>query len=315
MNRNILTFLLILISITLACISNSVDEKKTGIAYIDTGVNPDSWAIIPAGEFLKGPHNHITNVDYDYEIMTTDVTNAQYIKYLTEALLKGAIKISDNKIMGAYPGEIFHGYKHEFEIKAGDKLHVPLNEQGVHIQFDGEKFSVEKGYENHPMVMVSWFGAKAYADFYGWRLPTEIEWEKAARGTDSRAYPWGDELFKNQANYYIIRNLIRKNLGKQTTTPVGYFNGKNYDGYQTKDSPSPYGLYDMAGNVWQWTGDDYPDTHLRYLRGGSRANYEYNLCVWARNNAGPEFYGINIGFRCARDIEVKEISKTETAEE
>jgi formylglycine-generating enzyme required for sulfatase activity len=270
--------------------------------YIETEVNPDSWEIVPAGAFMKGLHNNETKVDYDYEIMVTDVTNAQYAKYLNEALAKRTIKVVENKVMGFYKGDKFDGYLHEFEIKAGEKLHVPLDEPGLRIKFDGKIFSVEKGYENHPMVVVTWFGAKAYAAFYGWRLPTEIEWEKAARGTDTRAYPWGDEIFRNQANFYDSRDPFEEFFGKQGgTTPVGFYNGKKYDGYQTQNGVNPYGLYDMAGNVWQWTDDDYPDVHYRYMRGGSKADYDYSLRIWSRNSAGPDFHAINIGFRCARD--------------
>ena len=276
--------------------------EEVKITYLETGVSPDSWVLVPAGRFFRGQHNHETKVDYDYEIMLTHVTNGQYARYLNEALAKGAIKIAGKKVMGEYPGDPFDGYKHEFKIEAGYKLHLPLGDPGQRIKFDGKRFSSEKGYENHPVVMVTWFGAKAYADFYGWRLPTEIEWEKAARGADTRAYPWGDEIARNQANFYSSRDPFEKTFGKQGgTTPVGYYDGGKHGGYQTLDGRSPYGLYDMAGNVWQWTGDDYPYVHYRYMRGGSKANYEHNLRVWARNSAEPDFYSINVGFRCARD--------------
>lgn len=272
--------------------------------YIDTGLDPDEWVVIPAGEYFRGMHNHITNVPYDFEIMLTDVTNAQYVRYLNEAFTKGTITIDNQQVVGYYPGDLFDRHKHEFEITEGMKLHVPLDEAGIHIQFDNRLFTAERGYENHPMVFVSWFGAKAYADFYGWRLPTEIEWEKAARGTDdTRAYPWGDEIERNQANFISSHNLFEKLFQNRFgTTPVGFYDGETYNGYVTKDGRSPYGLYDMAGNVWQWTEDDYPDMHYRYMRGGSQSNYEYNLTVWRRNSAGPDFYGMNVGFRCARDI-------------
>jgi len=181
---------------------------------------------------------------------------------------------------------------------------MPLGKPGLRIRFDGETFKVDEGFENHPVTTVTWFGAKAYCDFYGWRLPTEIEWEKAARGPDGRAYPWGDEIALNQANFYSTRHVFAKAFGEfVNTTPAGYFGGRKIDGYQTADGRSPYGLYDMAGNVWQWCGDDYPDMHLRYMRGGSYANYEYNLRVWARNSAAPDYHGVNVGFRCARGAE------------
>jgi len=299
MKKVIYLNILLIISIFAAC----TGPQDVKITHIDTGVNPDSWSLVPAGDFFEGRHNHKAKLDSDYEIMVTEVTNAQYARYLNEALAKGIIKVVDNKVTGHYPGDPFHGYKHEFEIKAGDKLHVALGKPGLRIIFDGKRFTVEKGWENHPMVMVTWYGAKAYADFYGWRLPTEIEWEKAARGTDTRAYPWGDEVSLDQANFYYSRDPFEKFFGKQGgTTPVGFYNGKKYNGYQTKNGLSPYGLYDMAGNVWEWTGDDHPDVHYRYMRGGSKANYDYNVTVWARNSAGPDYYAISIGFRCARDV-------------
>ncbi len=273
------------------------------IPYVDTGVNSEEWVVIPAGEFLMGQHNHLTMIPYDYEIMVTDVTNQQYARFLNAALQAKKIAVREEAVWGYYPGEPFHGYDHERKVEAGEKILMPLNKPGVVIIFDGRRFSVKKGWENHPVVMVSWFGANAYCQFYGYRLPTEKEWEKAARGTDGRAYPWGNEIHRNQANYYSSRNLLKKLWGDGVfTTPVGYFNGKKYGDYQTLKGISPYGLYDMAGNVWQWMGDDYPDTHLRYMRGGSFNNYEYNLRVWARNSAGPEYYDINVGFRCVRDL-------------
>ena len=271
--------------------------------FTDTGVNTEAWVKIPAGNFYKGLHRHVTKIGKPYEIMLTDVTNAQYARYLNEALAKDSIKVVNNKVMGYYPGDPFDGYKHEKKITPGDKVFFPLDAPGVRITFDGKTFSVIKGYENHPVTYVSWFGANAYAKFYGWRLPTENEWEKAARGTDTRSFPWGEEIYDNIANYSNSNKFLKKVFNRRViTTPVGFFNGKTYNGLQTRDDRSPYGLYDMAGNVWQWCGNDYRFMHYRFMRGGSHANYEYNLRVWARNSAGPEYYSMYVGFRCARDI-------------
>lgn len=283
------------------------------VKFVDTGVDANAWAAVPEGEFLSGQHRHETMVEKPFEIMITDVTNEQYAQFLNEAITKKAIKIEADTVAGFYEGDPFDGWKHEYKISAGDKLYLRINEPGIRLKFDGEKFSVVKGYENHPVTFITWFGANAYAKFYGWRLPTEVEWEKAARGTDGRTYPWGEEISANIANYLSSHTLFAKIFHKQiTTTPVGFFNGKTYDGYETKDSKSPYGLYDMAGNVWQWCGDDYPDVHYRYMRGGSRNNYEYNLFTWARNSAGPDYYSMYIGFRCVRDVQVVEEKSEES---
>jgi formylglycine-generating enzyme required for sulfatase activity len=269
---------------------------------IDPGVDQQAWVTIPAGEFLMGLHEHETNVDYNYEIMVTDVTKRQFADYLNQALAEGSVKVKSSQIVGFYPGDEFTGYEHEFEIEAGDWPHIPLDDPGLRLEFDGSTFSPQPGYANHPMTMVTWFGAKAYCEFYGYQLPSEIEWEKAARGTDGRPFPWGDEIETRNANYYSSHDIFEKIIGGLgDTTPVGFYNGTTYEDYTTLDSPSPYGLYDMAGNVWQWTGDVYDKQHYRYMRGGSKDNYAYNLRVWTRNSAGPEYFSPAVGFRCVRD--------------
>lgn len=295
----IVVCLLLCMAISSACQARS--PRGEAIPVVDTGVDAESWALVPAGEYLRGQHEHETLVDYDFEMMVTAVTNAQYARYLNAALAEGYVKLQEGKIMGFYPGDVFHGHEHEVEIPAGDYLHVPLEDPGVRLVFDGQAFSVLPGYENHPMVMVTWFGAQAYCAFYGWRLPLEVEWEKAARDTDARPFPWGDEITAQFANYYSSFDLFEKIFGKLGgTTPVGFYNGKTYDGFQTMDARSPYGLYDMAGNVWQWCGDVYVGQHYRYMRGGSFQNYAYNLRVWTRNSAAPDYYSPAVGFRCLR---------------
>jgi formylglycine-generating enzyme required for sulfatase activity len=152
------------------------------------------------------------------------------------------------------------------------------------------------------MTMVSWFGAQGYCEYNGWRLPTEKEWEKAGRGEDTRPFPWGEEIKRENANFYASRDPFEKMMSfGSRTTPVGFYNGASYDGYETLDSASPYGLYDMAGNVWQWTGDVYEGMHYRFMRGGSKDTYEMDLRLWVRNNATPTYYSPGVGFRCARD--------------
>ncbi len=268
----------------------------------DTGVDPGAWVTAPAGEFLSGQFNHPAVIAYDFEMMVTDVTNARYAVFLNAALADGAVQIREEKVVGYYPGDVFHHGRHEEPVEPGSALYVPLDDPALRLVFDGETFRARETWENHPMTMVSWFGAKAYCDYYGWRLPTELEWEKAARGVDGRPFPWGEDISRQNANLASSRDPFEDmaQYGSRTT-PVGFYNGGNYGGYETIDSPSPYGLYDMAGNVWQWTADVYPGQHYRYLRGGSKDSFETRLRVWVRNSAVPTYASPAVGFRCARD--------------
>jgi formylglycine-generating enzyme len=287
--------------------------------FVESGVDPEEWAWIPAGVFPYGQHDHLTMVAYDYEMMVTPVTNQQYARFLNEALASGEIELGDVMVeageqvwfeegaAGYYPGDPFNGYKHEEEIRPGVKLYLPIGENAVRLLFGGKDFSVDKEFSNHPVTMVTWFGADAYCEYYGYRLPSEIEWEKAARGAEmvdgyGLPFPWGTQIERNNANYYASFDPYEQLFGKLgSTTPVGYYNGSSYDGYTTIDSASPYGLYDMAGNVWEWAGDVYPKQHYRHMRGGSFYSYEVDLRVWKFNSAGPQHYSPAVGFRCARD--------------
>ena len=295
--KRILVTLSLLAILLSAC--GAVDLNAPLPAF-DTGIDPNTWARIPAGEFYFGQHEDVESTGA-YEIMITDVTTAQYAEFLNAVLAKGSVKVAGEKIVGYYPGDIFRGVKHEEEIKAGDWIFIPLDDPSQRIKFDGSQFTVQAGYENHPMTMVTWFGAWGYCGYYDWRLPTEMEWEKAGRGTDARPFPWGDEIYRNNANFYASRDPFEdmSSFGSRTS-PVGFFNGKTYDGYATLGSASPYGLYDMAGNVWQWMGDVYEGMHYRFMRGGSKDVYDMDLRLWVRNNATPTYYSPGVGFRCAR---------------
>jgi formylglycine-generating enzyme len=297
MNKTILLFGIALITLV-SC--HKVDFQVPPPVF-DTGVDASLWAVIPTGEFLKGQFQETAAIDYDYEIMVTDVTNEQYAAFLNAIIGDGTAKLAPDAVKGYYPGDPFNNGRHEVEIPAGYYLFIPINDPFLRLEYDGTVFAAQDAWKYHPMTMVSWFGAKAYCKYFGWRLPTETEWEKAARGTDGRAFPWGNEIARSNANYTASRDPFEKmtTFGSRTT-PVGFFNGSKYSEFQTLDSPSPYGLYDMAGNVWQWTADVYPMQHYRYMRGGSKDVYENSLRVWVRNSAIPTFTSPGVGFRCVR---------------
>ncbi len=294
--KRCLPILVLLAVLLTAC---SVDLNASLPAF-ETGVSPEAWASVPAGEFYFGQFAEAASTGA-YEVMVTNVTTAQYAAFLNDALAGGYVKLDGDRVVGYYPGDEFRGVKHEERIDGGDWIFVPLDDPAQRVKYDGATFTAQEGYAHHPMTMVSWFGAWGYCGYYGYRLPTEAEWEKAGRGTDTRPFPWGENIRRNNANFYASRDPF-EDMGSfgSRTTPVGFYNGKTYGDYATLDSVSPYGLYDMAGNVWQWTGDVYEGMHYRFMRGGSKDTYEMDLRLWVRNNATPTYASPGVGFRCVR---------------
>lgn len=275
---------LVMILLVAACGSES-PQSPTPPDQSDPPETPDrpdprpehQMTLIPAGEFTMGSGDlssaekpvHTVYLD-SFMIDRYEVTNAQFSMYLNDikydARNQGLIAISP--------------YNAEISLVSG--------------RF--KPWSVE--YEERPVHDVKWVGAAAYCAWIGGRLPTEAEWEKAARGTDSRMYPWGD----GEPESAVV------NFDHEVGSPVvvgSYPRGA-----------SPYGVHDLAGNIHEWTFDWYSSDYYghspadnpsgplvgerRVVRGGSCFDDAEDIRTYARNHELPESQGI--GFRCVKPV-------------
>ena len=262
---------------------STVESKEAGTSELRPIEEPETksdgdlteMVLIPAGEFQMGSNDgensekpvHTVYLDAFY-IDKYEVTNAQYRLFVQDT------NYGEPEGCGYINGRLQSHFR-----PWADK------------SFNGE---------HQPVVCVSWADARVYCEWAGKRLPTEAEWEKAARGGFmGKRYPWGDEITHDKANFPGIEGADKW----EGPAPVNSF------------EPNGYGLYNIAGNVWEWCDDWYDENYYsispennprgpksgiyRVLRGGSwSSSFNFLLRVSLRNYTNQPLGTYNVGFRC-----------------
>jgi formylglycine-generating enzyme required for sulfatase activity len=249
-----------------------------GAAVGATNHQPGEMVRVPADVFLMGNDNgpederprHQLHLA-EFFIDRTKITNARFAEFLNARGTRAA------------DGQVWYD--------------VDDNDARIHRR--NGRWLPDSGHENHPVVEASWYGAVAFCAWAGKRLPTEAEWEKAARGTDGRKYPWGSEPPTASRAHF--------GAGWNDLKPVGSF----------PQGASPYGILDLAGNGWEWVSSGYRpypyDAHdgredltrlqPRGTRGGGHDSSAEDLTTTHRGrhvSRNPRSGHHNISFRCAR---------------
>lgn len=239
---------------------------------------PKGMVLVPAGEFTMGTDDpnapadqrpaRKVNVDAFY-IDKHEVTNAQFKEFI-----------------------LADGYnKRKYWTKEG--WNFIQKKRFYYIYPTKETYRIDKplGFEensistspDHPVIGVSWYEAAAYAKWSGKRLPTEMEWEKAARGTDARLYPWGNMFDYSKLNHFPHYEKLMS---------VGSFLAGS----------SPYGALDMAGSVAEWCEDDIHGEKTKAVRGGGWNSIRTQLQCTSRESQLPTYRSYTYGFRCAKSM-------------
>lgn len=317
-------------------------NSNGSVNVVDLLLLADNWqtisgmVLIPGGPFQMGDSFsegsadalpvHTVNLS-PYYMDTCEVTNAKYATALNWAYAQGGLITVTGGAVYKYNSGTSYRY-----------CDTTISQSYSQITWNGSTFGAVAGKEKYPMVMVSWYGAVAYANWRsamqgrplcydlsdwtpnvttaGYRLPTEAEWEKASRGgVAGHRFPWSDtdNIQHARGNYFSSSTYSYDTSptrgyhptfstgGYPYTSPVGYF------------SANGYGLYDMAGNAWEWCNDRYSETYYsispssnptgpesgsgRVLRGGGWYSYASGCACSYRLSYGPSDREYSIGFR------------------
>ena len=248
--------------------SRTAAQQKAPAHPSTNGDKPGPMVLIPAGEFIMGTDSRLPDEGPEHKVT-----------------------------LKAYWIDVYEVDNEQY------KAFIDATGRRSPAHFRNRTFPAGKA--DHPVTEVTWYDAEAYCSWAGKRLPTDQEWEKGARGTDGRIFPWGNEFDASKANTPLHWTQLKQ---EGDTTPVGSF----------AEGVSPYGLYDMSGNVWEWTsswylpypGNIHPTENYgeqyKTLKGGSWWDCSFYKCgisapVFNRSFFLRGTHNKSFGFRCAKD--------------
>lgn len=288
-----------------------IDQNKAFYPSYDLLIEvPGGIAIIgdPFADSLLNEHPAKEMNIEAFNIGKFEVTNAQYADWLNQALQ------SQKAILGdpIHPGYILDETG-KVLCKTVDA--DPLSQLAIQKRDNLMIIIPVLGKENHPVIHVTWYGAQAYCQSKGYRLPTESEWEKAAGMSlinSNKRFKFGfgqDTIDKTWANYRIEDHPLESI--QVLTTPVGFYNGinfvptQNHSLLKTHDAKSPVGAYDMSGNVWEWTSSEAdktqgPNASYKIVKGGCYDSLANGVRVSERLALPTNYSDIYTGFRIAQ---------------
>lgn len=281
---------------------------------------------------------HLVTLTVPFEMSQYEITNAQFCEVMNWSIIKGYTIINDGDLAGIN-GKKYLGITN---LDGSEYLTIQFG-----IRIEGDTIYSQAGCEQQPVHGVTWYGAVAFCNFlsemselpkvyisdgviwdttkHGFRLPTEAEWEYAARKDKRYIYAWGNDINVQYLNYGLSQFVDTTRIGFK---PVGFYNGEEHDGFVTKNNASPFDIYDMTGNVWEWCWDWYGRDYYQNSvntdpkgpeSGDDRPPYHVNIptkvwrgCGWVANDAycritkrwsaDPGIAINEVGFRVVRSI-------------